>query len=852
MRKKSTNIKQLRDAIRRHDRSIIKSAVMGGGSDTSFEQAFSNLAHAYLKDKAPTLLDYEVGFQLLDRNDENTKAVGIFGFKVGSQWLYAPVFFLSGDLKGHELLYIKNQDMFVPLKENWLNYLLNRRPTVLGTDVSRNMNELGVTHPDLYQLSRSPSKYASAANHMPGWAKDVIPTLAHFATTHPAKDVKYQSMTDLPSFLKKEGKSVVLSLLTGMKENVKLAKAIEQLHGLSVIDEAVELIKQRELELKSNSILKTANSNVVCKNTPKGIKCVATGPKQKSVLNDTKNQPATSTEINTEPGDMMKFSAIGDPIDNKVTYAGEKKIKIYVYDDVLQHGTSLEGLGSEERSKLLKDKVLVDDKRPDNEVTVAYEVESPVKLETPGDAGLYDVLVKPNKFEKCLIITNPHCNHGPANFATLVRLGDDSKGKAWLNIHPAHIWVGYKYSPQEFNEWWDSLPDAKELPVSSSGLHMLVGYKGSGSLPFTVDKDVSDDTRNIYDVYFKRYAEKERPDHLPPIDDRLVYRAKAYDHFGDGNRIHFTGKKGAKLRATGEDLYVPTDFKLLTLREAKDNDDGLLGICGCSAHSDPSPIQPGSQLDVEMLLGTKTASVKVYDNGTELEINSKRMQKLAGLIHLIRDMGLRETQARLILKRAAERKVVRFRIKRADQSYDLQQSGPSAPYFPEQPQGYDPMTGGQVPTNNTGQWNIKVPELGASMTDRSIYKPMGSEPDHQQGPDRHAQESALQAAQTGQKEIFDTAMIGSLLKAVRDDSMIDRYMSDLMKGLDRLGRILFLFYWHGDQFKERYGKTDMIELEDGIRNAFEYLGDLVLFLKQRAVDSGANSEMDLGLESISG
>ncbi len=844
MKKTSTNLKKLRDELRRHDRSIVKNAVMGGGNDTSFEQAFSNLAHAYLKDKAPTLLDYEVGFQLLDRNQENTKAVGIFGFKVGSQWLYAPVFFLSGDLKGHELLYIKNQDMFVPLKENWLNYLLNRRPTVLGNDVSKNMNELGVTHPDLYQLSRSPSKYAS---HMPTWVNDVLPTLAHAATTHPANDPKYQSLTDLPAFLKKEGKAVVMSLITGMKENAKLASVIDELHGLSIVDEAIAAIKQREQEANSNSVLKAASSGVACRNTPKGVKCMARS--SKSVMPAKQNEPPVSTEINTEPGDMLKAAGVGDPIDDTVIYAGEKKIKIYVYDDVLQHGTDLEGLGGEERSKLMKDKVLIDDKRPDKEVSVAYEIDTPVKLENPGDSGLYDVLVKPNKFEKCLVITAPHCNHGPAGFATIVRLGDDSKGKAWLNIHPAHVWVGHKYSNQEYYDWWDSLPDTKELSENRNGLYMLVNYKGAGTLPFTVDKNISDDTRKIYDIYFRRHTEKGRPDHLPPIEDKLMYRAKAYDHFGNGNRIQLTGKKGARMRATGEDLYVPSEFKTLTLREGNDDD---LGICGCSAHSEPSPIQPGSQLDVDMLLGTKTASVKIYDNGTELSINDKRMQKLAGLIHLVRDYGLREKQARIILKRAAEKKVARFRIKRADQSYELQQSGPSAPYFPEQPQGYDPMTGGQVPTNNTGQWNIKVPELGASMTDRSIYKPTGAEPDYQQGPDRQAQESALQAAQTGQKEIFDTAMIGSLLKAVRDDSMVDRYMGDLMKGLDRLGRILFLFYWHGEQFKERYGKTDMLELEDGIRNAFEYLGDLVLFLKQRAVDSGANSELDIGLETISG
>ena len=106
---------------------LVKQATLGGEQSEGFEQAFSSLAYAYLKDKAPRLLDFIVGFQLVDRNEDNTKAVGIFGFKVGDQRLYAPVFFLNGDLKGHELMYLKKQDMFVPLKENWVNHVISRK-----------------------------------------------------------------------------------------------------------------------------------------------------------------------------------------------------------------------------------------------------------------------------------------------------------------------------------------------------------------------------------------------------------------------------------------------------------------------------------------------------------------------------------------------------------------------------------------------------------------------------------------------------------------------------------------------------------------------------------------------------
>jgi hypothetical protein len=84
--------------------------------------------------------------------------------------------------------------------------------------------------------------------------------------------------------------------------------------------------------------------------------------------------------------------------------------------------------------------------------------------------------------------------------------------------------------------------------------------------------------------------------------------------------------------------------------------------------------------------------------------------------------------------------------------------------------------------------------------------------------------------------VFDTSVISSMLKAVRDDTMIDRYLPDLTSGMDKLGRLMFMFYWHQDKFAERYGKQDLPELEDSLRNAFEVVSDVILFLKQKTVE----------------
>jgi hypothetical protein len=149
------------------------------------------------------------------------------------------------------------------------------------------------------------------------------------------------------------------------------------------------------------------------------------------------------------------------------------------------------------------------------------------------------------------------------------------------------------------------------------------------------------------------------------------------------------------------------------------------------------------------------------------------------------------------------------------------------------------MTTNGYPSVLHSEFQLPVPDLMAANTDRNIYDP--------RGPDRRSMEIAQQAANSGQREVFDTAMLGSLLGVVRQENMIDRFLGDMMKGLDRLGRVLFLFYWHGEAFEDRYGKQDMPELEDSLRNAFEAVGDIVLALKRKSVEPFPDEGMDIDL-----
>ena len=94
---------------------------------------------------------------------------------------------------------------------------------------------------------------------------------------------------------------------------------------------------------------------------------------------------------------------------------------------------------------------------------------------------------------------------------------------------------------------------------------------------------------------------------------------------------------------------------------------------------------------------------------------------------------------------------------------------------------------------------------------------------------------AQQASDIGQKTVFDHAAIGGLAKVYDTSAVIDSYLPEFMQTIDRLGRLIFLYYWKHEDFTSRYGTSDAVEIEDTLRGTFKQLGDLTLKLKQKGI-----------------
>jgi hypothetical protein len=196
------------------------------------------------------------------------------------------------------------------------------------------------------------------------------------------------------------------------------------------------------------------------------------------------------------------------------------------------------------------------------------------------------------------------------------------------------------------------------------------------------------------------------------------------------------------------------------------------------------------------------------------------------MINLVTKYGLGVDDAEDMLKEARANFKSRRLIKMA-------QVGVAMPAPPPQATGFDDFTGqtvvspqvdlmqgqtvGQPPVQNT-----MVPGFN-----------LGGEA----AMDLQAAGVAQQAANAGQKQVFDHATIGGLAHLYDSGTVIDSYIPELMQSLDRLGRILFLFYWKNEEFSERYGTEDLAEMEDMLRGVFKSFGDLVLQLRQKTIDS---------------
>ena len=756
--------------------------------DAPVEAVFANIAHAYLQSQSPALMPYEIGFQLIDKDDDDDRAAGVMSFKVGKEWLYSPLVFRKGQLRGHEILILKNQNLFVPNVEKWVNYIINRKPVELGKTVDRYQSIRTAQRPDLLRLLQPIGKYAST---MSKHAVEALPYIGRAVTRFPDFDFCPDGELMLPKLVKLAGLGVLKTLAEWADEYPQLAVALDNVYGDSLEKAAAEVVA-----IEKQAMAKQARE------------LVAETRRSRNLLDGFVPTPRHPVR--------------------------DGRLAVFTKSALSERDPQVAVLTDAEKLTLDREGLLVIDKRAEDEISTAYAEDGPLHLYSVKEPGVYDVLVNHADFKRCAVLTPMAGKAGNYDRVLVVPVEGEGDRKHLLT-HPSKVFYSQERPAAEWKSWFEGLSSTEPSESENYGKrYVAVMPNGRATLPFTVEQELeaSDDCKPLR-VRFERGEGHFGTQTYEPVKDADPTAFNVGDNQGDGPccygqsvvTMHILKRKGVKFRTAVDEIFLPPEAKFIVLsNDAK------------------SPIELGNLPDLKLSLRKEAQTLTIYHNGLEVDVNGARMSPTAAIASLIARHGLTKHAAATMLKEAdtANRRYgqkKKFLVKYAQpfqQTPFLQTGGPSAPAFPQPTTYEEQVFNTTVRAQPAQDMHVPIPEMSRGQNNWKV------EP-----PDPQAMQAAQQAVSTGQKEIVDASIVTSLLRTNDIDKKFTEFLGPLTKAMDVLGQLLLLYHWHPDKVEETYGKADMGELEDSLQNNFAHIGDLVLFLRQKTVDPDSDLSLDL-------
>lgn len=209
------------------------------------EKAFLDQSFTFVANKVKDLMNppYCLGFEIIHKNDSNTRMVAIFAFKAGGQLLYVPVFFLNGEIKGQDLMYQVQRKAFVPSDE-WADYYLQMETTTEGEGQDKNISRQQDRGMDLERLRYPYTKGASVADIRIGLAKEAAESL-NIELMEEQREIK----PVLRDFLEQESPEFVEKLALAVEEDFEFASDIHNIY--EDLGRVIPEMKGREKEASS-------------------------------------------------------------------------------------------------------------------------------------------------------------------------------------------------------------------------------------------------------------------------------------------------------------------------------------------------------------------------------------------------------------------------------------------------------------------------------------------------------------------------------------------------------------------------------------------------------------------------
>jgi len=768
---------------------------LAAGDVQTFENSLATIGRSFLGAKAPGLFKHEIGFQVLDQDKDNTKAVGVFGFKVGKRIVYVPVFYRDGVIKGTEQLRDPKNKQTVPLSDNYVNKFLMESGDE-PPEARRRSDTRDTAQPSLWQLKFPPTKYAADFATI---KKDVGRAIGKLNVPEPT----------FPDLLKvAEAHPEVLEYIGEYASKYPwFAKAIDKFYGHEKLAAALKKAEQAEAR-KPLELFKPADKDLF------------TFPAKQAG-----EVTSMSLTITRRRGDLKDV----------------KPPKGMLFD-------------SDEWEKLRdQEDIYKDDRGPKDKSEVTWvggvDIGSDI-FRNPLNNGIYQVLVEGHELAECIVLTHL-TGWGPARDRVFVMRKSDKK---WTLTHQNAVWVTGEADHDAFAKWVDDLQQVKdEVEGVPNGSFVAIAKVnenpnfGAGfvaTVPFNKSEDGC--------VHALGYVGSKKPFWAAANDVEHVDRPD-YQHGrvplrkDDSEKRVEVFDEASKPILHGNELYLPQGCHLLKI------DDAYGKRLQLGDGTDPERYLFARRHK----MGDKAVTLKKdahawFVNQTKLAgVNAVKFE-------LIARRGIDAQLVEELVKVAKANGRVEFMVKYADQySRNLADDAPNAPTMPfDQIAAPASFADDVVPTETGSVVSIPIQDMlmRAGAQDRYRPYPMtygiqgdvpgignGSEPpppskDEDKGySDRDVLGSVATAAASGRRELFDTAFLAALVKHKRIGTLLQETKTRLSKAVSDLGDLLAHMHWNIDAWTEQFGESEVGPLEDQMQSQFEGLGELVLLLQEKIV-----------------
>lgn len=797
-----------------------KKAASSALKETDAEIAFYRASSTVMEDKASPFFtnDYYLGFEIVKTNDAFTKMVGIYVFRVNKHILYAPVFYVNGQVKGTEFLYNVDEKKFVYLNPDWCNYFIGLyEESGDGTAVDMSIANQGKQDIEMMRIATplyktsSLKKFASELN-LSDTDQDDFSSFTSmydsvFKTFVESKDVDY---SPLHKFLKSAGIDAWNKLAEALKSDKEFANNV-----VGLCDESDYIPMDVLEEARTLQVKKASEAS-----KPKNLLVLHKGIFNKNAVKTAAEQitKGYSFEDNRDE-DQLNMIYDADPDQN---WAGISTNAPSVYDILTTDGSTVRCVAIVGNSDYGKTPALLVSIDPERKGIIQYyDINSPEELYNKEDEnvkapGVHDPVV--GNFRNILAIEEKDSDKREEDLTKVLKEKPEV-GKIYGIWDPEYSYI----SDEAFyvGEVKDNADDPKGYTVKVYPIQGYDKFKPWEALVQGTDEIIQVNPSAQYPMYdLKVFQPSMRWIELPTETIDLAKKMKAEFKINDA----FSFKKKDYRIDIIQAEWVPGNWANLyanTLVKHSSVGHGYVNYNGDGSYN----------LNIA---GFKFANVNIMGAMALLMGNVNISEETADyIIKHANDSQKRGEDYKFLFKKFADRIIL----------------NPDPDFF----EGFD------------SDLNIpyEIPETRALMTDETSYAPpaprygdmmtptLMDAASNTEGVSREDPSDFLQTAtpnmlaefaqRSGQRSVFEHGIV-SVLSQVSDAQMyINDFLPSLRDGMDKLARLLFLIIISPQNFVKYYGSDDIKGLENSVLACFRQLSELTLDLIQKTSGISTNT-----------